>query len=53
MIKMEEKEATCSSWVKPEITIINLKEYENAILANARSGGGCGCDWSVGCKIYF
>lgn len=45
------------SWVKPEVMIINLKEYEEAIVANARSGsgcgGGCGCAWSVGCRILL
>lgn len=42
-------------WNKPEAMVINVREYENAILANANSicgipcGGGCGinCGWKV------
>lgn len=45
------------NWIKPEVGVINLKEYEKAIIANARSTGncgcGCGCEWSVGCLILF
>lgn len=52
-----EKKMSEHLWVKPEVTVINLKEYEDAIVANARSGSGCGCgcgcNWSVGCKILL
>ena len=42
-----------SMWKKPEIVVINLKDYERVIIANARSGCGasCGvsCSTSCGC----
>lgn len=46
---------TMLEWKKPEIVVVDLREYEKAILANANSGGsgggggGCAC-WSVGCS---
>ena len=46
-------------WKKPKVIIIDLKEYEETIIANARSGGGycvtclscVSCGWSVGNRV--
>lgn len=47
-----------SQWKKPIIHVIDLAEYEKEIVANARSGGGCGacscgCRWDVGCQTVL
>lgn len=53
---MDERKATSQKeWKKPEVTVINLKDYASAIEANANSGGGgsCGCYWQVGCTVFL
>lgn len=43
-------------WRRPEIIVVDLKEYEEVIWASARSGGGgggaCGC-WARGCDYTW
>ena len=42
------------TWVKPQVVVIDLTEYEAIIEANARSGAsGCGCMWEVGCRVFL
>ncbi len=49
-----ERNSNKLEWKKPTIVIVDLKDYEKMITANARSGcfGGCstGCSFCVGCS---
>ena len=38
-------------WDKLNVVVINVKEYEEAILANANSVCGVGCGWKVTCNV--
>ena len=51
-----------AKWFKPELTLINIKKYEKAILANANSicgygcstgGGGGGCSSGCSCSCSW
>ena len=47
---MEEK----LRWAKPEVIVIDLKEYEQMITANASSGSSCGsCSGGGGCNDWY
>ena len=41
-----------TKWLKPEPTVINIKQYEKAILANANSICGTGCGGIGGCSCH-
>ena len=52
----DEKKSGKQKWIKPDVVVINVKEYEKAIIANANSmcgggGGGMNCGWNVICAM--